>query len=374
MGKIKRIALVHDFLTVFAGAERVLKAFHELYPEAPIYTMFADSAVVAKHFPNATIVTSRLQRSMFRSRPWLLLPWMPQAVESFDLKDFDVVLSSSGAFSHGVITHPETTHICYCHSPMRYVWDWHAEYLDEKGIRSPFTLFFANQMLSKLRMWDAVSAKRVDRWIANSKTVAGRIEHYYRAKAEVIYPPVDTEFFDATKADASPLSEPYIITVSRLSKNKRVHHMVAAAAKTNTHLVIGGDGAERQSLEQYAQKLSAKVTFLGNISEETKRTYIAGSQAFLFAAEDDFGIAPVEALALGIPVIAFGKGGATESVQNGKNGYLYPEASSSSLAEALQMLLKDWVSMNPEKIRQSSLAFSTETFAKQIQEAVDHAE
>jgi glycosyltransferase involved in cell wall biosynthesis len=374
MGEVKpKIALVHDFLTVYAGAERVLSAFHEMYPEAPIYTMFANDDVVAKHFPKATIITSPLQKSIFRSRPWLLLSRMPQAVESYNLSQFNIVLSSSGAFSHGVITGPETKHISYCHSPMRYAWDWHADYLREKNMKGLGKEFIANYFLSKIRLWDAVSAKRVDTWIANSSVVASRIKHFYRADAKVVYPPIDTDFFSLEKADKTAYTEPYVISVCRLSKNKRVDQIIAAAHKLGIHLLIGGSGAERYALESHAKKLSAKVTFLGDINEEEKRALIAGAKAFVFAAEDDFGIAPVEALALGVPVVALGKGGATESVQDGKNGFLYPEENVESLTKALNTLLQDGVSMDAAAIRKSSLAFSTEHFQKNIRSIVDHA-
>lgn len=368
-----KLALVHDFLTVFAGGERVLQRWHQLFPDAPIYTMFADPDLVKKHFPNATIHTSKLQRSWFRSKPFLLLPWMPQAVESYDLTDYDLVLSSSGAFSHGILTAPHTTHICYCHSPMRYAWDWHAEYLREKGVHSTFGLFFANQFMSKIRLWDAVAAKRVDQWVANSKTVAGRIDRFYRAPSTVIYPPVDTDFFDASKAEESPYKPPYVMTVSRLTKNKRIDQMIKAVAATDLTLVVGGTGSERGALIRLADKLEAKVRFVGNITEEQKRNFLAGASAFLFAAEDDFGIAPVEALSLGVPVIALAKGGALEFMEDGKNGHLYPEPTTESLTEALTLFLEKGVSYKPDQIRHTALPFSGEHFDQHIRKLVEHA-
>jgi len=368
----KKVALVHDFLTVFAGGERVLLALHKLFPEAPIYTMFADPTLVQRFFPKAEIHTSPLQKSLLKKRPWLLLTRMPKAVESYDLSQYDLVISSSGAFSHGVITGPATTHISYCHSPMRYAWDWHAEYLREKGITSAFAQFFANTTLNRLRLWDAVSAKRVDHWLANSKTVATRIATFYKAPSTVVYPPVDTTFFDPSLIK-KPTKKSYYLSVCRLSKNKRVDQMIRAVAATGDTPWVGGDGAEYDRLQALASELKAKVHFLGKLSETDKRTALAGAKAFLFAAEDDFGIAPVEALAMGTPVIALGKGGACETVENGKTGILYDYATPEALASALKQFDAKGVTANPATIRASTLRFSTEHFNQSILEVISHA-
>lgn len=360
MGKI---ALVHDFLFTYGGAERVLSAFHRLYPDAPIYTMLADPEIVRRYFPKAKIITSSLQRSFLRRRPQLLLGAMPRAIEEFNLNEFNLVLSSSGAFSHGVITGPDTFHLCYCHSPMRYVWDWHAEYLKEKGWTSPLKKWFAESFLSPIRLWDRVSAERPDAWIANSQTVQERIAKFYGKPSEIIYPPVDTEFF--TPPDDIQAGD-YAITASRLSPYKRVDQMILACEKLGIPLRVIGDGEDKARLENLA---GPTVTFLGRLSEQDKRREIAGARCFLFAAEDDFGIAPLEALSLGIPAVALARGGATEYVQDGKNGILYAE----DLAEGLERFLKDGVEFTSGRIRQSALKYGTEHFDIKITKAVDDA-
>jgi glycosyltransferase involved in cell wall biosynthesis len=367
-----KIALLHDFLFTYAGAERVLSAFHELYPEAPIYTMFAYPEIVEKHFPNATVITSSLQKNPLKKWPPFLLGQMPQAVESFNFNDFDIVLSSSGAFSHGAITGPETIHICYCHTPMRYAWDWHHEYLKERGFSNLFTLTLARRVLSRLRLWDAISAERVDIWLANSGVVADRIKKFYRRDATVIYPTVNTAYFDPELVTDKKKGM-YAITASRLSPNKRVHLMIAACAKAGMPLSIIGGGSELSRLEKLASDLKANVTFLGPVSEEEKRRTIAEAGCFLFAAEDDFGIAPVEALSLGVPVISLAKGGIQEVIQSGKNGILFPEPTEQALTEALLSFKDQGVDWDEQQIRHSALPYSQKRFQQEIAEIVSHA-
>ena len=366
-----RIALVHDFLYVYGGAERVLSTLHAMYPTAPIYTTFAEPAIVARHFPQADIRTSSLQKSLLRRiSQRLVLGLLPRAVEEFDLAGYDLVISSSGAFSHGVITGPETFHLCYCHSPMRYAWDQHAEYLRQNGFNGPLRQWAALSLVSPVRLWDAVSAQRVDQWVANSKTVQARIAKFYGKKSLVVPPPVDTEYFDYAKISGAPTGKAYAVTASRLSTYKRIDLMIAACARLDLPLRIIGEGEDRDRLE----KLNlGRAMFRGSLSEEKKRSELAGASCFLFAAEDDFGIAPVEALALGVPVIAFGQGGATEYVQSGKNGRIFHEQTSESLAAELEILINEGVSMNREQIRATALPYGRDAFAKNIFQIVgDH--
>ena len=364
-----KIALLHDFIgTGTGGAERVLAEFHGLFPDAPVYTAYAERSATDKLIPGADIRTSSLQKSRLRNRPEYVLLRMPQAIEEFDFNQFDVLLSSSGAYSHGAITGPDTFHLCYCHSPMRYAWDWHAEYLNARA-GNGMARFVAEGAMSRLRIWDAVSAKRVDRWIANSQTVAARISHFYRQPATVIYPPVDTAFFDPALAAATP-DKPYAVSVSRLSGTKRLDWAIAAAKQAGIDLVIAGEGPDRPRLERLAD---SSVRFAGNVTESEKRDLLAGASCFLFPAEDDFGIAPVEALAMGVPVVAFGKGGATEYVMDGKNGMVFPEPDTISFGDVLSRFVSDGVSMDKGEIRTTALAFSAERFRTQITQAVQDA-
>lgn len=364
MGKVTNIALVHDFLFAFGGAERVLLALHEMYPEAPIYTTLGEPGLVAKHFPDADIRYSPLQRSWLRHVPPLLIGKYPQAVESFDLSGYDTVISSSGAFSHGAITGPDTVHICYCHSPMRYAWDYHAEYLEEKRVNPLVSALIVRPLLHRLRIWDYVSSKRVDRWVANSAAVQGRIRRYYGQESVIVHPPVDTEFF-SPQPDSEPPGK-YAVIASRLTANKRIGHAILACGALKMPLHIIGKGDEESRLRELQQQCGGEVVWHGPVDEKTKRDVIRKAACFIFASEDDFGIAPVEALSMGIPVIALGRGGATEYVQSGKNGYLYPESSPESLTAALTDFLEKGVDYSKGAIRDTALPFSRARFEERI--------
>lgn len=372
---MKKIALVHDFLYTYGGAERVLQELHKLYPEAPIYTAFAKKEVIERHFPDATIVTSSLQRSLFRYHPAAVILKMPRAIEEFNFSAYDTVISSSGAFSHGIITGPDTRHICYCHSPMRYVWDWHREFLIERGIPAKSFLNYLAEatVFSNLRIWDQVTAKRVDVWLANSKTVQDRIRKFYHQEAEIVYPPINTTYFDPQKVREPSSSKPFLFTASRLTATKHIDWIIEAAEACSLSLLIAGEGKERSTLEALAASKKADVQFLGFISEEKKRSLLAQALAFIFPVEDDFGIAPVEALAMGTPVIAYGKGGVTETVQNNKSGLFFTDPTSAGLIKAIITFQKEGISYTREQIRESALPFSTEAFAQHIQNIVDHA-
>jgi len=340
----------------------VLAAFHLMYPEAPIHTMLAEPEIVRRHFPEAQIVTSSLQRSPLRGRPQLLVAAMPRAIEEFDLSGYDLVLSSSGAFSHGVVSGPDCIHMCYCHTPMRYAWDWHAEYLREHGWTGPLKKWLAETVISNIRVWDVVAAERPDLWIANSQTVRDRIKKYYGKVSTVVHPPVDTSFYAPQDLPAGG----YAVTAGRLSAYKKVDEMIQACRRLGLPLRIVGAGEDRSRLERLA---GPEATFLGGLSEEEKRREIAGAACFLFAAEDDFGIAPLEALAMGVPVVALGKGGALEYIEDGRNGVLYPD----DIESGLKRFLDGGVSWEPARIRQSALRFGTDHFESKIRKLVDDA-
>lgn len=370
MGKI---ALVNDFLNVYGGAERVLSVLHQLFPEAPIYTSFSNPETVAKYFPEAEIHTTYLQNSWFKKYPALLLGKLPRAFESFDFSEYDLVLSTSGAFCHGIITGPDTIHICYCHTPMRYAWDYQLEYLREKGFDKGLKFIIAENQLNKLRIWDQVAAERADVWYGNSQTVVKRINKFYRKPAEVLYPPVDTEYFDYKRVELFDQVKPYFVSASRLTPNKKIDLMIEAAAENKFQLKIIGSGTDQQRLKDLAQKLDAQVEFTGQISEEEKLSILANAKAFLFTTEDDFGIAPVEALALGVPVLAFGRGGATEYVLDGQNGYLFHEQTSQSLSQAIQDFQQKGLPLNRSEIRQTAVKFSTQNFQQNISNIINNA-
>ncbi|MEI6477849.1 MAG: glycosyltransferase [bacterium] len=356
---MKTIALVQDWLTGFAGGEQVLLALHEMYPDAPIYTsLYAPEKV--PQFANATVIPSYLQKVPgLLTRHQTAIPLMPLAFESFDLKGFDVVISVGGGLSKGVITQPDQTHISYCHTPMRYLWHIGG---DSRASGS----WLKSQAAHKLRIWDVVSASRVDRFLANSQTVADRIAKIYRQDATVVYPPVNTSRFHV----ATDKPGDYFLSVGRLISYKRVDLAVEACIKTKQPLKIAGTGPESDSLKAMA-KNAPWIEFLGRVPDAELEGLYQGARAFIFPAEEDFGIVPVEAMSVGRPVIAFGKGGATESVVEGVSGTFFDKQEGDSLGEKLTAFKDaDW---DPAAIRQQAERFDVELFKKTMKEIVDAA-
>lgn len=362
-----RVALVHDFLTTLGGAERVLYALHRRFPEAPIYTLRYDERGTAGQFASAEIRPARLSRTFVGRSAHLSLPFQPNAIESFNLSEYDLVISSSAGFSKGVITRPETLHICYCHTPLRYLWDWTHEYAAENGYDHGLKSIAHRLVTHYLRLWDQASAERPDRWLANSANVAKRIAKYYHRSAQVLYPPVARLESEDPALHQSPSDQPYDLIVSRLSPYKRIDLAIEAAKRTKRPLVVIGQGSDRSRLENLAIQLKAPVAFLGYQDDQTIAQYYRYCQAFLFTGEDDFGLTPVEAMSFGKPVIAFGKGGALETVKDGISGLFFHEATVDSLVEALDRFEKDESRFEAERIRKEAERFSPEKFTDQLE-------
>ncbi len=358
-----RIALVHDYLTQLGGAERVLKVLMEIFPYAPVFTLLYDEERLSKDFPKKRIRTSFLQKLPFAKTQHRLFPvLMPYATEQFDLSAYDVVLSASHSFVKGVITRPETLHICYCYTPMRYTWDDSHRYIREFRFFGPLKpiIPFA---LNYLRLWDRLAADRVDEFITISHFVARRIKKYYQRKAKVIYPPVETKYFLPKDKQKD-----YFLIVSRLLPYKRLDIAVEAFSKLGLLLKIIGTGPEEKKLKKIAKP---NVEFLGRLPDEEVKKYYAECLAFIFPQEEDFGIAPLEANAAGRPVIAFRGGGALESIVPGKNGIFFNEQTPESLATAVKNF--DPSSFDPKIIRQHALQFDTTIFKRKMKEYVESA-
>lgn len=358
-----RIALIHDYLNQYGGAERVLEAFCEIYPDAPVYTLIYDPKKMRGVFSDRKIRTSFLQKIPFVKSYHRIFPFlMPIAIEQFDLSNYDVVLSDTTSFAKGVITRPETLHICYCHTPTRYAWDDSHKYIEEFGmprIVKKLVPFFMNY----IRLWDREAALRVDKFICNSQFVAKRIKKYYNRDAEVICPPVDTKMFCLAKDNNK---ESYFLMVGRLQAYKRFDIAVQAFNKLGRPLKIVGDGPERKKLEKMAKK---NIEFLGELySEDLKRCY-QSCRAFILPQEEDFGLIAVEAMACGKPVIAYRGGGALESIKEGETGIFFDEQTPESLMKAVKEFKPK--NFNPQKIRKHALKFSKEKFKKKIKEFVE---
>jgi glycosyltransferase involved in cell wall biosynthesis len=357
-----RLALVHDHLNQIGGAERVLLTLTDAFPKAPIHTLLYDPAKIADFFRGCDVRTSFIERlpGGRRAFKWFL-PMMPTAFESFDLSSFDVVFSSSSALSKGVITHPHQLHICYCHTPTRYLWSDTHEYL-EKLPQSRLVKTVLPMMLTRLRMWDYQSAQRVDHFIANSRWVASRIKKYYGRESDIIYPPVDTRYCRVGSGEGG-----YYAIVSRLRPYKKVDLAIQAFNRLKLPLVIAGTGEDESRLRAMA---GPTISFRGAVSEAEKRELLSRAIAFVHPQEEDFGITLVEAMASGRPVIAFRRGGACETVVDGETGIFFDEQSWEGLADAILRfrMIKDW---DPAAIRHHAEQFDTNVFRTRITQYVE---
>jgi glycosyltransferase involved in cell wall biosynthesis len=357
-----RVALAHDYLNQNGGAERVLEHLHDLYPDAPIYTSMYDSKVMPAAYRSWDIRTSFMQRFPFvTTRHQAYLMAYPIAFESFDLSEYDVVISNSSAFCKGVVTGPNTLHISYCLTPMRWVWNYRA-YVERERLGGMARALLP-PLISYLRIWDAGASSRVDRYVAISRAVASRIKKYYRRDSEIIYPPVDTEWFP----EPGPPGD-YFMTVGRLAPYQRKDLIVDAFRELGLPVKIVGDGRDRARLEARA---TPNIEFLGRVDDHTLRDLYANCRGYLFPGEEDFGIAPVEAQAAGKPVIAYAAGGALDTVIDGETGVHFSDQTPEALVAAVRRF--ESLSFDPEKIRQHAARFGTDVFREQFPRFVDQA-
>lgn len=360
-----RVAFIHDWLTVYAGAEKVLEAVLELYPGAPVYTLLYQQenfkgTRIAEHPVHSSFI-ERLPKGREKYRAYL--PLMPLAIEQFDLSGYDVVISSSHAVAKGVLTRADQLHISYVHTPIRYAWDLQFQYLKEAGIERGLKSTIARLILHYIRLWDVASANRVDVFVANSHYVARRIWKVYRREARVIYPPVDADRF-------TPRSqrEDFYLTLSRFVPYKKIDLIVEAFTRLGLPLVVIGDGPDFDKVKRFA---GPNVKLLGYQPDSVVKDYMERCKAFVFAAEEDFGITPVEAQAAGAPVIAYGKGGVTETVIPGETGIFFREQTVESLSEAMQEFETGKYRFDPERIRENAEHFSKARFQREFSELVE---
>ncbi len=368
-----KVALVHDFLNQYGGAERVLEVLAEMFPAAPIYTLLYDSERMQGKFAERKIHTSFLQkfpRYMRRNPKWLL-PLLPVAPETFDLREYDLVISSSGAWSKGLVTRLDTVHIAYIHSPMRFIWDYNEKYLQED--RQGWLGFFIRPFLSYLRLWDKLAADRPDYLIANSKYTAARIEKYYRRESAVIYPPVEmnceSRGINYEKNSRKPLTEKYFLIVSRLSPYKKIDKAIEAFNKLGLPLVIAGTGKQERYLKSIAK---SNIIFLGWVPDEKRVELYADARAFIFPGADDFGLAPAEATAHGVPVIALRRGGAKEIMEEGRTGEFFETATAEAIVEVVRKFAEKEDNYDRKYIAESAEKFSKERFKKEMEKYIEN--
>ncbi|HHP7237530.1 glycosyltransferase family 4 protein [Longibacter sp.] len=363
-----RVGLVHDWLPVYAGAERVLEQMIMAYPAADLYSLIDFVPEAQRDFlQGKPVETSFIQRLPFSQTKYrYYLPLAPIAIEQFDLSEYDVVVSSSYAVAKGLLTRADQLHVSYVHSPMRYAWDLHHDYLQQSGLTSGPRSMLARAVLHYMRIYDAIAADRVDVFIANSQHVARRIWKTYRRRAQVIYPPVDVDRFKLQTE-----KEDFYLTMSRLVPYKRIDLIVEAfTAMPDKELVVIGDGPEMRKIEKLA---GPNVTLLGYQPDEAVEYYMQAARAFVFAAEEDFGIVPVEAQACGTPVIAYGKGGALETIIPGSTGVFFQEQDVAHLKNAIDDFEAVEDRLHPEKIRENAERFAPEVFRSTFTRAVNHA-
>lgn len=355
-----RVALVHDYLNQLGGAERVFREIASLFPDAPIYTLFADPRVTRQLLPGRTIITSPLQRfpGIMRHHHYAL--WlMPSLIERFEFSEFDLVISSSSSFAKGIITSPHVRHLSYCATPLRYVWD------DYHGDRREFPLIplarpLVPYVTHYLRMWDFSASARPDGFMTNSRYSAARLKKYYGREATVVYPPIDTGRFHALSPDPVLRAAHYFLMVGRLTPYKRFDLAVKTFNDLGLPLWIVGDGPQKKALMKEA---GPHIRFLGRVSEARLEALYASAEAFLFPQEEHFGLVAVEAMAAGTPVIGYRGGGALEIIAEGRSGAFFDVPTPESLARAVTDFRRsdfDSVSVRKESDRFDSSVFRGE--------------
>jgi len=359
----RRVALIHDFLLDLRGAERVFAAICERWPEADVFTAVYDERGTEGRFADRTIHTSFLQRLRPTSRTFRpLLPFYPHAVESFDLRGYDTVISSSSAWAHGVLVDPGAVHVCYCHNPFRYAWTEREATLQA---RSPFVRPALRVLLSQWRQWDYIAAQRVDRYVANSRTTAERVRRYLGRDAGILHPPVEIDRFRPVGIDS--VGDHYVV-LAELMAHKRIDIAVEAFSRLGLPLVVIGDGPEGRRLRRLA---GPNVRFTGRIADEQVARVLEGARALVVTATEEFGIAAVEALAAGRPVIALDEGGVRESVEPGVTGVFYERNDPAALAEAV--LAFDPLAVDPAVCRAAAERFSVPRFQDRLAAIVAEA-
>ncbi|KJD34113.1 glycosyl transferase family 1 [Tamlana nanhaiensis] len=368
-------ALIHDWYTQYGGAERCIESLTNVWDDFDHFTLVDNLTDEQRQIvlKGKQTKTSFIQKLPFGKKKYRsLLPLFPLAIEQFDLRKYELIISSSSSIAKGVLTKPNQLHISYVHSPIRYAWDLYFEYLEESGLNKGFKGILARYFLYKIRQWDFSTLNRPDFYIANSKYVAARIKKIYNKEALVIYPPVNTKSFILAEE-----KENYFITFSRMVPYKKIDLIVKAFSNSNKKLIVIGDGPDFKKIKKIK---TSNVEMLGHVSNSKKIELLRKAKAFIFAAEEDFGISPVEAQASGIPVIAYGKGGALETVNgvfsndnisNKHTGVFFKEQSVSSIQEAIEFFENNEGLFDKRIIRENVEKFSVERFENEFKETVE---
>lgn len=361
-----KVALVHDWYTGIGGGEKVSREIISLFPKADVFSLvdFFESENRNFILHGKQTQKSFIQRLPFARKKYRnYIYFFPYAIEQFDLTKYDLIISSSSAVAKGVLTNSQQLHICYCHSPMRYAWDLYHQYTSEKKLHSGLQAWLFKYVMHHIRIWDYISSQRIDYFIANSNHISKRIKKVYNRESTVIYPPVDVDRFTLSEK-----KEDFYLTVSRLVHYKRVDIIIEAFASfPDKKLIVIGEGPEFNKLRK---KATPNVQLLGYKKLDEMRDYLQRAKAFIFAAEEDFGITPVEAQACGTPVIAYGKGGILETVVEGKTGMFFPEQKASSICESIKRFENQNLQFSPAAIREHAKQFAKSKFHERFQSFV----
>ncbi len=368
-----KIAIVHDWLVTYAGSERVLEQMLRLYPQADLFSVVDFMPEAQRSFlNNRPVHTSFIQKLPLAKRLFRhFLPLMPLAIEQFDLSGYDLILSSSHAVAKGVLTGPDQLHICYIHSPIRYAWDLQHQYLQQSGLGKGIKGWAAKWLLHRMRIWDSRTSNGVDAFIANSDYIARRVWKTYRREASVIYPPVDVQAYSLCEA-----KEDYYLTASRMVPYKMMDLIIDAFAQMpDKRLIVIGDGPDYGKLSRKAAKAKGNITLLGYVPHAQVKQYMQKARAFVYAAEEDFGITPLEAQACGTPVIAYGRGGLLETIRGldhaQPTGLFFTEQSAAAIGQAVRMFEQEGGAISAAACRDNALQFAVERFRNELQTHIE---
>jgi glycosyltransferase involved in cell wall biosynthesis len=362
-----KIAIVHEWFVNYMGSEKCIESFVKLYPEADIFALvdYLDKKKREIILNGKQVNTSFIQKLPFSQKKYRsYLPFFPLAIEQLDISDYDIILSSSHAVAKGVLTNANQMHVCYCHTPIRYAWDLYFQYLKDANLTSGVKSWIAKYILHKIRIWDFTTANRVDHFIANSKYIAKRIKKIYNREAEVIYPPVDINKFSSIEK-----KDDFYLTVARFVPYKKIDLVVSAFSKMpDKKLIVIGDGPDTEKIKSIA---GSNIDLIGYQETEILKDYMQRAKAFVFAAEEDFGITTVEAQASGTPVIGFNRGGTSEIVIDGRTGILFDQQSVDSIVDAVNLFERKEDQFDTSIIRNNAEKFSRIRFEKEINNFVN---
>lgn len=349
-----KVAIVHYWLVGMRGGEKVVEILCDMFPQADIFTLVADEAALSPTIRKHRITTSFLQKIGGRKHYQKMLPLMPFALEAFDLTDYDLIISSEAGPAKGIIPRPDALHICYCHSPMRYIWDLYPQYRSDSG-------WLTRRVLSAtaplLRQWDVTTAARVDHFIANSDYVAKRIEKFYRRPATVIHPPVDVSRFNIKQGEGE-----YYICAGQITPYKRIDIAVEAFTRMNKPLLVIGSGAT----EDLKRRSGPSIRFVGAVSDAEMEDYFSRCKALIYPGVEDYGIVPLEVMASGRPVIAFGRGGVLETVREGNGGIIFEEQTAAALINAVEEFERAGTTYDRESLRAFAVSKDKGVFRKEL--------